>query len=549
MKDTCPSSGTEMAKNEMRYSGAVYTPEPIATSIVAHCEELLERKNNLRVLEPSVGDGSFVRALHTSNIDIATVSAVDLDQRAIDELHSNSSFFRFPLRLHHNDFLEFAMESGDVTSPDLIIGNPPFISYRNYTDEFRQNSTLLAKQCNDSVNYFKNAWVAFALTAERLLAPDGLLALVLPYEILTVEYGQIFLQSLQERFNRIDIFVSDQRAFPEIDQDAVIFFGDRTNRMQPGVFIHRANSFTKLESGKGKRIKLLEGPQRGLEMNAFLLEDLELDSLREIRQKCFSISDYAGSTPGLVTAANDFFIRNLDDVRELGLEDYAQPILRHSSYINGSPVYRNADHKKITRQMPSQFLHFQGDFKKLSKSAKDYIKSGETQGLHRRYKSMIRDKWFEVPLANPKPGFIFKRSHSHPRIVVNRANILTTDGAYGITPHVDYSIDAICYSFFNSLTLLFAEMDGRFYGGGVLELTPREFRGLPLVYKEPSKGEFRDFLETHRMANGRPEPILDFGDAWLGQMLHIDKDTLQMIRNCWERVRAHRLRHGGLMQA
>ncbi|MCY4184278.1 MAG: hypothetical protein OXC82_13195 [Rhodobacteraceae bacterium] len=538
-----------MAKNEIRYSGAVYTPELITNSMVAHCEELLERKNNLRVLEPSVGDGSFVRALHASNIDIATVSAVDLDERVFDELHSKSSFFRFPLRLYHNDFLEFAMKSGDGTSPDLIIGNPPFINYRNYTDEFRQNSTLLANRCDDSVNHFKNAWLAFALTAEKLLAPDGLLAFVLPYEILTVEYGHNFLQSLKESFHRIDIHVSHQRAFTEIDQDAVILIANRKGRMEPGVFIHRTDSFTRLESGKGKRIQLLEGPQRGLEMNAFLLDGMELNTLREIRQRCSSISDYAGSTPGLVTAANDFFIRNLNDVRELGLENYAKPILRHSSFINGSPVYRNADHEKITCQMPSQFLHFQGDFKKLSKSAKDYIKSGEKQGLHLRYKSMIRDNWFEVPLANPKPGFIFKRSHSHPRIVVNRANILTTDGAYGIIPHVDYSIDAICFSFFNSLTLLFAEMDGRFYGGGVLELTPREFRGLPLVYKEPSEGEFSDFLKTHRMANGRPEPVLDFGDVLLGQMLNIDGDTLQMIRNCWQRIRAHRLRHGGMMQA
>lgn len=537
-----------MAKNEIRYSGAVYTPEQIANSIVARCEELLERNNNLRVLEPSVGDGSFVRALHTSNIDVSTVSVVDLDKEVIDELHSKSSFFRFPLRLYHNDFLEFAMRYEDGTPPDLIIGNPPFISYRNYSDEFRQNSTLLANQCDDSVNYFKNAWVAFALTAEKLLAKDGLLAFVLPYEILTVEYGHFFLQSLQESFHRIDIHVSHQRVFAEIDQDAIILIANRKDRMEPGVFIHRTDSFTKLETGEGKRIQLLEGPQRGLEMNAFLLDDMELDTLREIRQSCSSISDYAGSTPGLVTAANDFFIRNLDEVRELGLEDYAQPILRHSSFINGSPVYRNADHKKITCQVPSQFLHFQGDFKKLSKSAKDYIKSGEKQGLHRRYKSMIRDNWFEVPLANPKPGFIFKRSHSHPRIVVNRANILTTDGAYGITPHEGYSIDALCFSFFNSLTLLFAEMDGRFYGGGVLELTPREFRGLPLVYKEPSKVEFTDFRKIHRLAKGKPEPILDFGDTWLGQMMNIDGDTLQLIRNCWERVRAHRLRHGGLIQ-
>ena len=37
----------------------------------------------------------------------------------------------------------------------------------------------------------------------------------------------------------------------------------------------------------------------------------------------------------------------------------------------------------------------------------------------------------------------------------------------------------ICYSFYNSLTLLYAEIAGRFYGGGVLELSPKEFRSLP----------------------------------------------------------------------
>jgi len=536
-------------KCEVQSPGAVYTPDPIAKAIISRCEELLEKRNNLRILEPSVGDGAFVRALDSSNINISSVNVVDLDHLVIEQLQSSRNGFRFPLRIHNCDYLEYAKKSTDDPHPNLIVGNPPFIRYHNYSESFKQNTNLLAHSREGSFNYMKNAWMAFLISAENLLAPDGLLAFVLPYEIMTVDYGQSVLQSMQEAFHRIDIFVADQKAFPEIEQDAVIFFGDRTGQSESGLFIHRTSSFTTLQSMGGRRVLLLDGPRRGLEMNAFLLDKTELDELRGIRQGCASISDYASSTPGLVTAANDFFIRSMDDVRKLGLEDYARPVLRRSSFTIPNPIYDKADHKRDACRAPSQFLCFQGKFNKLSKRARDYILEGRRQDLHLRYKCRNRENWYEVPLANPKPGFLFKRSHSHPRIIINRAQVMTTDGAYGITPHDDYSIDALCFSFFNSLTMLFAEIDGRFYGGGVLELTPREFRGLPLVYKKPSEKEFNDFLKIHRLAKGKPEPILDFGDAWLGEMLNIDGKTLQMIRKCWEKVRVHRMRHGNIIRA
>ena len=61
-----------------------------------------------------------------------------------------------------------------------------------------------------------------------------------------------------------------------------------------------------------------------------------------------------------------------------------------------------------------------------------------------------------------------------------------TDTAYHIRMQDKWNVKDLCFSFYNSLTLLFAEIEGRFYGGGVLELTPEEFRGLPLAMLKPS---------------------------------------------------------------
>ena len=533
-------------KSEVRFSGSIYTPIHVAQAMVTCCDEILGNKRELTILEPSAGEGAFARALNNSKLPILSLTAVDLDNSAIDQLKLVSSNFRFPIKFHQCDFLEMAMKPANEVHPDLIIGNPPFIRSHNFSDEFKNNIKLLAKKWDISVKDLKNAWVVFLLAAGKMLSKEGLLAFILPYEILTVAYGQQALQSLQSTFHRIDIYVSHRKAFPEIDQDAVICFANRNTKLNQGVFLHKLDSFENLKSKAVKKIQLVNGPVRGLEMNAFLFDNAQLNELREIRQNCASISDFARSSPGLVTAANDFFIRTLKDIKELCLDDFANPILRRSCFTSSGPIYETADHERVAWQEPSQFLYFQGNIDCLSEAARNYIKEGENMGLHLRFKCKSRENWFEVSMTKPQAGFLFKRSHSHPRIVINNANILTTDSAYGITPHDDYAIEDLCFSFFNSLTMLFAEMDGRFYGGGVLELTPIEFRGLPLVYKKPTKKEFRDFLKTHQLAKGNSIPILDFGDKWLGNSLNINRDTLKMIRKCWTIARAHRLRHGGM---
>ena len=77
--------------------------------------------------------------------------------------------------------------------------------------------------------------------------------------------------------------------------------------------------------------------------------------------------------------------------------------------------------------------------------------------------------------------------------MLNHAKVLATDSAYLVTPKEGIDINSLVLSFYNSLTLVFSELNGRFYGGDVLELTPNEFKELPLPYLKFSKQEFRHY--------------------------------------------------------
>ena len=79
-----------------------------------------------------------------------------------------------------------------------------------------------------------------------------------------------------------------------------------------------------------------------------------------------------------------------------------------------------------------------------------------------------------------------KPSHRYPRMVLNEAQVVTTDTIYrGITtPGFVGREHDIVASFHNSLTLLTAEVEGCSFGGGVLELAPSEIRRLSLPVVE-----------------------------------------------------------------
>lgn len=532
-------------KSLVRMSGAVYTPPEIAKALLSVVKNTLIRKP-LNILEPSVGDGVFLHEM-TESLGKHSYTVIDIDSEVIDNLKLSKKNDLDEITYENYDFLKYATNhiKRDKTSFDLVIGNPPFIRKHNFSDEFKDTLRNFAEIAEYPYSALKNSWVAFLVASSLLCSKSGAVAFVLPYELLTVDYGKKALRAMQEEFDCIDIFISKNRAFQEIEQDAVIFFGQRKSTDRIGLYINHVEQMSHLSSPSRYKLNLNNKDERGLELNTFLLSETSLDFLKKLRASCFRIEDVAGSAPGIVSAANNFFILKKTQVLELGLENYVLPILKKGSLASHNLIFNRDEFDQISDKFPCYLLNIKGTFEALDKKLQSYIKSGESEGLHLRYKCRHRKNWYEVPIVPREEGFVFKRSYDYPRVCMNDANVFLTDTAYGIRVKQGRSMRGICYSFYNSLTMLFSEIDGRFYGGGVLELSPKEFRGLPLVYQEPSDDDFDEFLEIHSSTNGNIEQILDFGDVWLKKVLQLNEEEMLILRNAWRAVRGHRLRHSG----
>jgi adenine-specific DNA-methyltransferase len=530
-------------RSSIRLTGAVYTPSEVAAAVVRYVKPDLPSRR-LRILEPSVGDGAFLGQL-AALLPYHDYIAVDIDRGVVDMLSENTACWPASTYLHTGDFIEFSCDSIEVGTErfDLIVGNPPFIRKHNFPDTFKD----VLRRLSDLVQYplqdLKNSWAAFLIASAELVSDDGVVAFVLPYELITVAYGHAALNRMLTVFPRIDLIVSDQKAFPEIEQDAVIFVGHKMPSRPHGLFVQRVRHMSNLIDVVEHPLNLGQSLPLALDLNAFLIAPEVMPTLRRLQAGLQKFSDLASSAPGVVTAANDFFILRDADVKRLGLEEHVLPILKKGSLIARSPVFSVNDFRSLSDREPCRLLHVRGELGTLDPNVQAYLVEGAKANLPLRYKCRNRKNWYEVRLVSSAPGFFFKRSHGYPRICINEADVLITDTAYGIRPKDGYTIRGMCFSFYNSLTMLFAETDGRFYGGGVLELSPNELKNLPIVYHEPSDEEFEAFLKVHKHAGSDPIPILDFGDRWLSRHPEFENVDLKSIRKAWIAVRSHRLRH------
>lgn len=156
-----------------------------------------------------------------------------------------------------------------------------------------------------------------------------------------------------------------------------------------------------------------------------------------------------------------------------------------------------------------------------------------------RYKCANRSPWYGVPIVKKGGVIFFKRYHVLPRVYINRANIHTTDAGYHIRLKEGLDKDSVVFCFYNSLTLAQCEFQGRYYGGGVSELVPSEFKALPIPY---SKIEREDIEKLDRMfrEKNQVEEIVSFVNSKT-LMLDMEENTVIDIENIRRKLVKRRL--------
>lgn len=477
-----------------KQTGSYYTPTHIANFIVKRVFNKSE-ENRLTILEPSAGDGEFIRALSNnilcSDIKVEKILAVEISETESNKIKKNINLDE--LDVVHADFLDFQTGLQDC-SFDLVIGNPPYVK-RNYLSDKQIElcAAIHAQFPTLSTSTVKNIWSSFLVRSISLLAENGILALVLPSELLQVKYAKELRELLLDEFERIEVFTFNELLFKECKgQDTLILIAEKKSSA-PGLFFCNIEVPGEL-GGDVTKLKLNEHKVvNSLKWTSHALTTSECSLIEKFIKKIPKVNDISSSKAGIVTAANSFFIVNQDNINKYSFEKYAKPIIQKSTYVGCGVVFDNKSFNELlTLGTPCFLLDFNNGFDvsdNLSKS--QYILEGVEQGLHNRFKMLSRKEWFHVPnIGTPAPAFFFKRCHEYPKIVKNEANVLATDTAYLVYPKDNYDINSLIFSFYNSLTLLLAELYGRYYGGGVLELTPNEFKSLSIPYISISDSDF-----------------------------------------------------------
>lgn len=456
-----------------KLTGSFYTPHNLVNYMVDYVSKRICPRT---ILEPSAGDGRFISPLLKFN---APITAIEFEEGKVKGLTEK---FGDLCTILDSDFLEFSLKHG--TKFDLIIGNPPYITKKMMPKEQCDRSFKLVNQFSLNGSLFQNMWVSFLLASIKLLSPAGAIFFVLPFEFLQVQYAEKLRTFLEKKFNTIEITTFEDRIFTDIEQDVCLVYFSNEKTAKP--FIR----YTTLKSDKDIAETFSSVIMRNKPLKKWsncILNDEETETLQQIALRYPQIGTVGDISPGIVTGANNFFIHSEKNIELLGLTpSSALPVLMKSSTVPPLLLFTKKDFLSITsKNIPAYVLNLKTlQRSEFSLALSAHIKYGKKKEIHTRYKCKSRKRWFDVPIVETGSVCFFKRFHELPRVIVNQVGVHTTDISYNIRFHTGYGAESFAFCFYNSLTLALCEYNGRFYGGGVGELIPSEFKALHIPYKD-----------------------------------------------------------------
>jgi adenine-specific DNA-methyltransferase len=529
---------------DKKENGAYYTPYYIAEFFTQKIISFIKNNKTVNILEPSCGDGVFIQALLNNEIfNKKECGSISLVEKNLEELQKSQKYIQsfnkknIQVNYYHDDFLNFQDQYKGKF--DLILGNPPYIDRIHLEKQQIEKSKKLQAEFELNNSYFRNIWSAFVVGSIKLLNDSGSMCFILPAEMLQVKYADEIRKLLLESFSEIHIYSFREKIFEGIDQDVIVFIGLRNGipKIEYHYFddIHNMSSIESLSTSKITKVNK--------KWNWFILNDNESLLINELANSLNKVNDYCDSAAGIVTGNNKYFILNKEMLNKNKLEPYGIPIIQRSFFLRSRSLIIKQEHYEDIEKngLPCYLLNFDRIMPK-SKEFNSYIELGIRGKVNEQYKCKIRSTWYQIPSIWNSEGMFFKRSHLYPKLLLNPEGYFVTDTAYRIKMKDKFDIKSLIFSFYNSLTLLCSELNGRNYGGGVLELTPNEFKNLPIPYLKISDQEFNQL--NNMFEEDLPiDDILDFTDGViLGGYLKIEPEKIKSIQYLRRKMVNYRLK-------
>lgn len=524
--------------------GGYYTP----TAVVHFLTRWALRNGASSLLEPSCGDGRFLDAAVRHPDTPRVIHGVEVDPheaaKARDRLNPSKAENH---RVFAADFLQFVDDAN--ATYDAVVGNPPYIRYQFLESEIQELARALYAKHDLPFTRHLNAWAPFVVDSLDRMSPGGRLGMILPAELLTVIHAGGVRRFLLGTCSRILVIDPQALIFDEALQGTVLVLAEKkllgvTGRC--GLAIIGETDTVFLDSDPehlfADAVFVPQSPSEAKWMNA-LLTTHEQSVLEHVAglEHVHRFGEVATVSVGIVTGANKFFLVPDDVVERYELEQFAHPMFGRSYHCRGVVYSEELHDTNGANGFPTNFLDFgTTPFYQLPAGAQRYILDGEAELIHTRYKCRIREPWYSVPSVWSTRLSLLKRCHELPRVIVNELEAYTTDTAYRI--ETDYPPATLAVGFVNSLTALTAELRGRAYGGGVLELVPSEIRSLLVPLVDASDDDLRA-LDGRFHDGDDVDTILEIQDKTVLTSAGLTDHEIEIIQSARIKLRNRRLRN------
>jgi adenine-specific DNA methylase len=507
----------KVAASADKVRGGYYTPPAVASFLARWVREA-----GPKLLEPSCGDGRI----------LAELAALSRDAHGVELLASEATKAREFAPVDAESLFTW-LGKADATEWDGVAGNPPYIRFGNWAPDQREPALELMRREGLRPTKLTNAWVPFVVASTTLVRDGGRVGLVLPAELLQVSYAAQLRDFLLSKFTEITLITLQRLVFDGVLQEVVLFcgvVGDGPARVRT-VHLNDATALAGADLNVESAPALLHEREK---WTKYFLKPRQIELLRWLNQsgKLATLGSMVSVDVGIVTGRNSFFTFTEADAEKSGLQQYCVPLVSRSGQLTGLVYDEDCRASDLASKHRTWLLDAPAD--PVDPALLAHIASGEAADVHLGYKCSIRSPWWRTPSLWFPDLFMLRQIHLAPRLTVNAVSATSTDTVHRVRVHPDVNPMALAAVFHNSVTFAFAEIMGRSYGGGILELEPREAEQLPvpapahadpglardveLLLKANELEKALDLVDRHVLVEG---PGLSLGDvadcraAWL----------------------------------
>lgn len=540
--------------DNQKLRGGYYTPRVIAEFLANWAIQSAVDE----VLEPSCGDGSLLEAAAQRLLSLGASPAAAGAQLQATELYESEGILArrrlealgVPAQdvVTVSDFFSTDNQDWGLVGRqcDVVVGNPPFLRYHAFPEDQRERAFRIMRTAGLSPSKLTNSWVAFLVAASLRLRANGRLAMVIPAELLQVKYAEQTRAFLARHFGAITIVTFRRLVFDGIQQEVVLVLAEKNPEIESGIDVIElddAGSLSGYEVKLRARHHLKAIVHAEEKWTQYYLEGREIELLRTLKAHPFltRFGQLGCVDVGVVTGQNAFFVLTEAQVQTAHLSEYTLPLVGRTAQLPGLTYAEDDWQANRQANVLCHLLNLPAvRFDALSAPMQAYVRSGEDLKMHVGFKCRNRKIWYIVPTLWSPDAFLFRQIHGYPKLVENRTQATSTDTIHRVRYHQPHLADQISLAFLNSMTFAFAEVMGRSYGGGVLELEPNEAEQIPIPFFEDTQ---LDLVELDRLERaGQIHTILNITDkALLQDKMGLDKNEIETLRGAWRKLSGRRI--------